>query len=396
MRIMLANPSRMAGHAGGVQKVCSAFANEMTRRGHEVCIVYSDENTGPFFYPVDSRILAVNLNVREDGSVIRFPLHLKAAREVLRGIDKRRARAVNDWFQSHSLIGNARKAIADFRPDVIVSYTLAASRLLLCDIRTKIPVITMSHGDPEDYFRTYPVKELPALGLSAANQVLMPSFEKAIRSRFPESKTVTIGNAIPQFDFAADLEKEKPEHKIVFVGRLTRGHKRPHLLIEAFGKIAKQHPGWTLELWGPKDREPYYQELASLIKKHGLEGRAFLKGPTEDVPSVLRGADLFAFPSAFEGFGMAVAEAMSAGLPAVAFRSCPAVNELIEDGKTGFLCGDGTDELALALDALMSDTALRARMGRAAKAAMAEFAPDRIWDRWEKLLAETAEARGVS
>lgn len=49
------------------------------------------------------------------------------------------------------------------------------------------------------------------------------------------------------------------------------------------------------------------------------------------------GRGYFAFPSAYEGFGLSLAEAMSMGLPAVGYKSCSAVNELIVDGKNGFV-----------------------------------------------------------
>ena len=101
---------------------------------------------------------------------------------------------------------------------------------------------------------------------------------------------------------------------------------------------------------------------------------------------MLREADIFAFPSAYEGFGMALAEGMSVGLPAIGYKNCPAVNELIKDGKTGFLCDDGVEPLAHALEKLMSDKELRVKMGKAAKADMAQFAPEKIWDKWEDLM----------
>jgi glycosyltransferase involved in cell wall biosynthesis len=77
---------------------------------------------------------------------------------------------------------------------------------------------------------------------------------------------------------------------------------------------------------------------------------------------------------------------MSAGLPVVGYKNCAAVNELIEDGRTGFLCADGVEPLADALEKLMGNQALRARMGRAAKVAMQAYAPEKIWDQWEALM----------
>lgn len=393
MKILLANFTKMVNDSGGLAKVTSAFANEMAARGHDVSILYSDEKHGDFFYPVKEAVRCYNLKDNADGSNIKFPLYLKAAREMLRAVGKRPARTVNSWFEEHYLLNNVKYYLDIIKPDIIISYQPAASKLLLCDAGTDIPVITMSHGDPEDYFHIYPVKEIPALTKSAICQVLMPSFEAHIKNHLPDTKTITIGNAIPQFDFSADLAGEKEQHKIIFVGRLTKNHKRPHLLIQAFIKLAAKYPDWIVELWGAKDRAAYYKELEYMIKSADLQERVFIKGSTDRVPEKLREADIFAFPSAFEGFGMALAEGMSVGLPSVGYKNCPAVNELIKDGETGFLCDDGVEPLAQALDKLMGDKELRVQMGKAAKADMAQFAPEKIWDQWEELMEKVIKEK---
>lgn len=391
MKILLANFTKMVNDSGGLAKVTSAFANEMASRGHNVSILYSDESHGDFFYPVKETIHCYNLKDNADGSHIKFPLYLKAVREMLRAIGKRPARTVNSWFEEHYLLNNVKYYLNIIKPDIIISYQPAASKLLLCDAGTEIPVITMSHGDPEDYFHIYPVKEIPALRKSAVCQVLMPSFEAHIKNHLTDTKTITIGNAIPQFDFSADLVADKKQYKVIFVGRLTKNHKRPHLLVQAFTKLAAKYPNWILELWGAKDRATYYKELEHMISSANLSDRIFIKGATDKVPEKLREADIFAFPSAFEGFGMALAEGMSVGLPSIGYKSCSAVNELIKDGETGFLCDDGVEPLAQALDKLMGDKDLRVQMGKAAKADMAQFAPEKIWNQWEELMKKVVK-----
>lgn len=391
MKILLANFTKMVNDSGGLAKVTSAFANEMASRGHNVSILYSDESHGDFFYPVKETVHCYNLKDNADGSHIKFPLYLKAVREMLRAIGKRPARTVNSWFEEHYLLNNVKYYLNIIKPDIIISYQPAASKLLLCDAGTEIPVITMSHGDPEDYFHIYPVKEIPALRKSAVCQVLMPSFEAHIKNHLTDTKTITIGNAIPQFDFSADLVADKKQYKVIFVGRLTKNHKRPHLLVQAFTKLAAKYPNWILELWGAKDRATYYKELEHMISSANLSDRIFIKGATDKVPEKLREADIFAFPSAFEGFGMALAEGMSVGLPSIGYKSCSAVNELIKDGETGFLCDDGVEPLAQALDKLMGDKDLRVQMGKAAKADMAQFAPEKIWNQWEELMKKVVK-----
>lgn len=386
MKILLANFTKMINDSGGLAKVTSAFANEMNKRGHEVSVLYSDEQTGELFYPVEKSVNLYNLKVNKDGSIIKFPIHLKAWREILRAIDKRSARTVNSKFEETKLVKNLEYYLKIIKPDIIVSYQPAASKLLLCDLKTDIPVITMSHGDPEDYFYTYPKAEIPALEKSAICQVLMPSFEEHIKKYLPSAKTITIGNAIPQFDFSADLSADKKQYKIIFVGRLTKGHKRPHLLIQAFAELADKYPNWIVELWGHKDREAYYNELKNIIKKHKLQDKVLLKGATNKIPEKLREADIFAFPSAVEGFGMALAEGMSVGLPSIGYKNCPAVNELIKDGVTGILCDDGVEPFKQALEQLMQNKDLRVAMGKAAKEDMKQYAPEVIWDKWEELM----------
>ena len=390
MRILLANFAKMVNDSGGLAKVHCAFANEMQRSGHSVLMMYSDDREGEFFYPVDAGVELCNLR-HVYGKDICYPKSYKLRREVLRLFSKKKARAINDRFTEKYLLPLVKTALDEFAPDIIVCFQPASSKTFLCDLNvTDIPVITMSHGDPEDYFHTYPPEELPSLGKSAVCQVLVPSFAEAIKKRFPEVKVRVIGNVVPQYEEQADLSAKKNVYKIIFVGRLTRNHNRPHLLIDAFSRVAEEFPNWTVEIWGAQDRKSYSSGLEKQIKNLGLTKQVFIKGATHDVKSVLQHGDLFAFPSAYEGFGLSAAEAMSMGLPVVAFRSCSGVNELIEDGVSGFLCEDGAEDFAEKMASLMKDANLRARMGAAAREAMKKYSADKIWSAWQSLLREVA------
>ena len=395
MRILLANFSKMVGDSGGLAKVNVAFANEMVRRGHTVTTVYSVDREGDFFYPLDERVTVYNLR-HFRGETHLFPLSYKIRREILRAFSQKRGRAVNNDFTENYLLPHMKTILTEMQPDVIISFQPASAKSLLCDLKTKIPVITMSHGDPEDYFHTYPTAELPSLSLSAVCQVLLPSFAEHLKAHLPDARVEVIGNVVPQYEEQADLQREKEKYKIVFVGRMVRNHKRPHLLIEAFIKIAAEFLDWTLELWGAEDNRRYQKEMQEMIEKAGLAERILFCGTTANVPAVLADADLYVMPSAYEGFGLSLAEGMSMGLPAVGYQNCVAVNELIRDGENGFLAADGADALADRMALLMRDRDLRVRMGAAARESMRAYAPEIIWGQWEALMESVVSSGDVT
>lgn len=387
MNILLANLTKMVEDSGGMAKVTCEFANEMQRRGHHVSLVYSDVKKGEFYYPLQEGIPAIDIR-HFKGQAISYPWYLKVKREVYRTFNKQKARTVNNDFAEKYLLQNLKETLQQCQPDIIVSFQPAASKMLLCDLKTTIPVITMSHGDPEDYFHIYPKAEIPSLEKSAVCQVLLPSFAQHLKNHLPNVKTVVIGNAIPQYDVQANLAAQKDTYKIIFVGRLSKNHKRPHLLIEAFARLADEFPNWNVELWGAEDGKAYYKELQLLIKTKHLEHRVFLKGTTNNVSGVLQQGDIFAFPSAYEGFSLALGEAMSMGLPSIAYNSCESVLGMIENGKTGILCNDGVLPFRDALKNLISKQDLRVYIGNNARESMKKFSPDVIWNTWEALLKE--------
>ena len=392
MRILLANFSKMVGDTGGAAKVNVAFANEMVRRGHTVTTVYTDDREGAFFYPLDERVTAYNLQ-HFRGTHCTFPTALKIKREVLRAFGQRYGRSVNDEFFAKHIQKNMAAVLDEVQPDVIICFQTSSAKMLLCDLRIETPVIIMSHGDPVDLFQTHPKEELPALERCAVFQVLLPGFAERVQKYIPNVRVVPIGNVVPQYTEQADLAREKEMYKIIFIGRMVRNHKRPHLLIEAFCEIAAEFPDWSLELWGAEDSRSYQKEMQRIIASAGLEDRISFCGTTNDVQSVLAAADLYVMPSAYEGFGLSLTEGMSMGLPVIGYQNCAAVNELIHDGENGFLVEDGVNALAEKMAALMRDRNLRVRMGRGARESIRVYAPEIIWAQWEELMENVVSHR---
>lgn len=157
-------------------------------------------------------------------------------------------------------------------------------------------------------------------------------------------------------------------------------------MINAFADIKEEYKKWNVEIYGNTDKiNDYQQELMQLIEERRLSEQIRFMGTSDSIEEKLLSAEIFAFPSSREGFGLALTEAMAAGLPCVGMRYAPAVNEIIIDGYNGFLCDD-SKEFAEKLACLIDNEALRRQMGVNARESIKKYAPEVVWQQWEELI----------
>lgn len=400
MRILLADFASFIQNAGGSEHVCCEMANEFIQRGHEVSIVYSFGKSGRPQFPLNENVKLYNLmkvhpekwgNALHASNCIFFGS--KLVREVIRPFSKSAAIEWNERCKGKLIKDDIKTLINNIKPDIIISYWIETSYYLIETVKTKIPVITMFHLDPETILATASRGELSSINKSARVQVLMKKNMDVVQRYCPHANVTWIPNAVPQYKQQADLERIKDHHCIINVARLDKGIKQQHLLVQAFSQIAEQYPKWDVEFYG-EDADPqkrYQKEMEEWIFEHHLKNRIRFMGQTSDVLSKYLSSDIFAFTSAYEGFGLAMTEAMSAGLPVVAFASCSAVNEIVRDGVDGILCKDGVSEFATGLRILMEDQEKRIAFGANAKKAMEKYAPEKVWDVWDSLISKIVE-----
>jgi len=138
---------------------------------------------------------------------------------------------------------------------------------------------------------------------------------------------------------------------------------------------------------------PQEAELKRLAKDLGVADRVRFLGWRDDAPSLYRTADLCVFPSRIEPLGNVVLQAWAHGVPVIAGASKgPAV--LVKDGEDGLLIPlEDPDALARAVQTLLGDAPLRARMVAAGEARLAgEFSPEAVVAQWRALFARLGAA----
>ena len=145
-------------------------------------------------------------------------------------------------------------------------------------------------------------------------------------------------------------------------------NKNQKVIIEAIASIPDADIYYSICGKGP--REGYLKEL---IAKYGLENRVRLIGYRTDMEEILQTADVFAFPSKREGFGVAAVEALLSGVPLIA-SDTRGTREYARDGINSLICRSGkSDEYAAAIIKLKSNPDLLKRFSDACRDSAFDF-----------------------
>ena len=179
---------------------------------------------------------------------------------------------------------------------------------------------------------------------------------------------------------------------VVFAGRLLAG-KGVLDLVHAWAALAPDHADATLVVVGSGKglMHDCEAELHALIERFGLARQVVTTGFVGNVEDYLRAADIFAFPTMDEAFGLALVEAMACGVAAVASR-VGGIKDIVEPEVNGLLIEPG-DRAALeaALRRLLAESDLRRRLAEASIATVeARYRTDAVLERYVGLFRRLA------
>lgn len=348
----------LAGTGGGAERVLSALTGELASRGHEIHVATFDAVEASDFYALDPRIVRHRLGI---GMVDRS----SGALSVLR-----RAAAL-------------RRLVRSYKPTVAIGFMHSGFVPLgLASMGTGIPVIASEHT-AYDHYRAFSFQGAVVRATAALFATFTATSER-VRAGFPRS----IGRrmaVIPNPVIFPDAPITATGNKVLLSVGGLRAEKGHGTLIAAFARLADRFPDWTLRIVGDGPRRRALQTQTEMAK---LQGQVRFAGIAADVTREYAAADLFVIPSSYESFGLATAEALAAGVPAVGFADCPGTNEIIQEEVNGLLVSgpERVEALAEGLARLMSDDGLRARLGAAGPASVAKYSLKSVTDQWEELL----------
>ncbi|NEO43491.1 MAG: glycosyltransferase [Moorea sp. SIO4A3] len=153
---------------------------------------------------------------------------------------------------------------------------------------------------------------------------------------------------------------------VLFFSRLHY-KKRPDLLIQALNKLATQNLDFHLIFAGSGESD-YENQLKNLVASSGLTSRTTFTGLITGIHKelVLQGSDIFVLPTFSENFGIAIVEAMAAGLPVIITPGVQIAPEIAQ-AKAGLVVEGEVDALSNAIAQLLASPDFRNQLGENGK-----------------------------
>ena len=175
------------------------------------------------------------------------------------------------------------------------------------------------------------------------------------------------------------------DKRLVSVGRLSseKGYKD---LLRIFNIIHKDYSDWVLDIIGDgKERkvlEKYIKDnnLSDCVKLHGFQDKKY-------IDNIFKKSSIYLMTSYTESFGIVLIEAMSYGLPCIAFSSAEGARELISSGDNGYLIKNRNFEAYIKkVEDLMDDLETRKKIGLAGRKSIKKFTRDSVKQVWYQLI----------
>ena len=347
-------------HAGGMERVMSELVNEFSLdKTLEVNLILYGI-TREIFYPV--------------------PENVKIYKPSFEFKNKYRL------FYTLKTLLFLRKQLQKINPDTVLSFgEIWNNFVLIACLGLQLPVFVSDRCQPNKSLgkmhnwlrnKLYPT----AKGVIAQTEKGKAIFEKM----YKHSNIQVIGNPIRQITSEKKIEKE---NIVLTVGRLidTKHHDE---LIRLFVEI--NDPNWKLIIVGDDAiKQKNRIKLELLIKELKVEDKVVLAGSQKEVEPYYLKSKIFAFTSSSEGFPNVIGEAMSAGLPVVAFDCMSGPSDMIANEKNGYLIElFNYESFKKHLQILMSDESLRLKLGLNAAESIQEFKIDEISKKYKKMILE--------
>lgn len=363
---------------GGMEKVLTIKANYFTEVfGYDVTIILTDGKNETPYFPLSEKVKIVHLDI-EFEKIRLYPIYLKIPFYLIKQfIYKRKLTKVLMALRPDITISMLRREVnffADIKDGSKKIGELQFNKLNYRDFNTG--------GNPsgiKGVFAKFWMDQL-VRNLKKVDKFVVLSYED--KDHWNELNNVkVIYNPIIKIP---ERVSDCTSKKVIAAGRFV-SQKGFDMLIDAWRIVASKHPDWDLDIYGAGDKS-FFQVK---ITENNVGKSCHLHDAVLNIEEKFLESSIFAFSSRFEGFGMVITEAMSCGIPPVAF-SCPCgPKDIITDGENGFLVTpEDIETLAQKICFLIDNEEIRKEMGRKARLRAHDFRLEKLALEWDRLFKE--------
>jgi GalNAc-alpha-(1->4)-GalNAc-alpha-(1->3)-diNAcBac-PP-undecaprenol alpha-1,4-N-acetyl-D-galactosaminyltransferase len=281
-----------------------------------------------------------------------------------------------------------RATLKKIQPRMLLSFSDQMNIVALeAARRLPFPTWIAEHSDParQRLGRLWEGWRSRSYPRAAGCVALTPSIARTLEDWIPASRLRVIPPAIdpPAIASPASIEDGRSAEKaarVLFVGRLSP-EKGIDLLLRAWQQIAADLPGWELHIAGDGNERLHLEQMAM-----NTRGVCFL-GWLETPWSAFQTADLFVLPSRYEGFPIALLEAMSQGKACIVSRCTSAIDILNASGEAlRVVPVESAEHLAKAIHDLARAPETRRLLGEHARRVSEEYRWQQVGQLWDQLL----------
>ena len=219
---------------------------------------------------------------------------------------------------------------------------------------------------------------------SDINVVLTKSALQMYLEEYYAKNTVQIYNPIDTEIFLERKTYDSLSKKIISVGRVSYA-KYYQAAVEVAAKVLPKHPEWSWDIYGYGEE---FEEIQNLIQIKRLSSQMHLCGQCSNIYERYQEYSMLVLTSRYEGFPMALLEGMGNGLPLVSFDIETGPNEIIQNGRNGFLVNfDDIETMAERVNELIENRERRIQMSNANLEIVPFFESEHIIQQWIHLFS---------
>lgn len=342
---------------GGVEQVTASLVNSLCDKYN--VFLYEINSNGEMAYEIDERVVCKR--GLEGETRLRHMIQ-KTFKAFVRFVKENKIDIV-------IMMGNY--------PALVVGYTriFTGKKYVYCD-----------HGGLMNQWHQKDITTIRFIDAFFANKVVVltqktkEDYIKHFHTR--RKKVVCIYNWIEEFLMEAKQPYNSESKKIISVGRFGK-EKGYDMAVEVAKKVLPKNTEWIWEIYGDGET---FEEISQKVIESGLQNQLILKGNLKNAYTIYKDYAMLVLPSYREGLPIVLLEALALGIPMVSFDIETGPNEIIEDGKNGFLIPPyDIENMSYKINELITNDELRKQFslyeGRKQK-----FSKRTILNKWCKLI----------